>query len=96
MSYILDLLVSRLNSSISPQERQELVSSAAENHLFTCDQLGIILLSLRSPAERKKTAVILAPCIVDPENADIHLLPFLVCDSSMLRSHVIQSIFDLS
>ena len=53
-------------------------------------------MSLRSPAERKKTAVILAPCIVDPENADIHLLPFLVCDSSVLRSHVIQSMFDLS
>ncbi|CAI8029833.1 hypothetical protein GBAR_LOCUS16930 [Geodia barretti] len=59
-----------------PQEI--LFASVASRHVFTCQQLGIILMHLKYTSEREALAALLAPQIVDAENAVCHLLPLLL------------------
>lgn len=49
-------------------------------------------MSLNYPSERRTVTGILAPVIVDPENAADHLRPFLACDSSCLRTDILKMI----
>ena len=58
--------------------------------------LGVILMSLCYAAEREKAARQLAPCVVDPENAPTHLLPFLACETSSVRTAIIDAVTERS
>ena len=57
---------------------------------------GIILMSLKSPAERTRATELLAPCVVDPENVSNHLLPFLACDNHSVRRQIIKTVLGCS
>ena len=54
--------------------------------------IGVILMALKYPAERRVVASKLASSIVDPENAAYHLRPFLSYETASLRTDIIQLI----
>ena len=53
-------------------------------------------MNLKSPAERTRATELLAPCVVDPENASSHLLPFLAYDKHSVRTQIIKTVLDCS
>jgi hypothetical protein len=53
---------------------------------------GMLLMNMKYSSERQATAELLAPNIVDPENAYSHLLPYIACESLTVREKILQSI----
>uniref|UniRef100_A0A1X7V4L0 DUF4476 domain-containing protein n=1 Tax=Amphimedon queenslandica TaxID=400682 RepID=A0A1X7V4L0_AMPQE len=54
-------LVTNLQNSCSSEERQSLVEATAKDKcVLTCQQLGVILMALKYPAERMNAASILS------------------------------------
>ena len=49
-------------------------------------------MNMRYSSERQAVANLLAPNIVDPENAYAHLLPYIAYESSTVRDTILQSI----
>ena len=54
--------------------------------------VGMLLMNMRYSSERQAVANLLAPNIVDPENAYAHLLPYIAYESSTVRDTILQSI----
>jgi hypothetical protein len=52
----------------------------------------MLLMNMKYSSERQATAELLAPNIVDPENAYSHLLPYIACESLTVREKILQSI----
>ena len=98
-------LVTSLQNSCSSEERQSkprlllsniykvslgLVEATAKDKcVLTCQQLGVILMALKYPAERMNAASILSAIVVDPENAGHDLRPFLSLETSSMRKDII-------
>ena len=59
---------------------------------FALMYVGVVLMAVKSPAERMEVARILSSSIIDPENARTHLSAFLICDSHAIKSQIIDSI----
>ena len=53
---------------------------------------GMILMNMRYSAERESVASLLAPRIVDPENAYSHLLPYLACEHTKVQRNILNRI----
>ena len=53
---------------------------------------GIILMNLKYSAEREAVSRLLAPQIVDPENASSHLLPYVAYESCAMRERIIETV----
>ncbi len=47
---------------------------------------------MRYSSEREAVAAMMAPRIVDPENAHTQLLPFIACESLIVRGKILNSI----
>ena len=58
--------------------------------------IGMILMNVHYSSERQAVANLLAPNIVDPENAYSHLLPYIAYESSSVRDKILQSILRTS
>ena len=43
-------------------------------------------------AERETMSQLLAPQIVDPENASSHLLPYIACESCAVRERIVGTV----
>ena len=51
-------------------------------------------MKLKYSAERRAIAKMLASCIVDPENAYSHLLPFIAFERLDVRADIIKSVIN--
>ena len=63
--------------------------------LFSRDSVslaGIILMNLKYSAERETVSRLLAPQIVDPENASCHLLPYIAFESCAVRERIVGTV----
>ena len=49
-------------------------------------------MNMRYSSERQAAATLLAPNIVDPENAYSHLLPYIALESLAVRENILQTI----
>ncbi len=47
---------------------------------------------MRYSSEREAVVVMVAPRIVDPENAHTQLLPFIACENLIVRDKILNSI----
>ncbi len=53
---------------------------------------GMILMNMRYSSERQSVSHLLAPNLVDPENAYEHLLPYIACESPTVRETILNNI----
>ena len=49
-------------------------------------------MNLKYSAEREMAAKLLAPQVVDPENASSHLLPYIAYEGSDVREKIIRTV----
>lgn len=71
------------------------IESKFPNHtssLYVLFTTGVILMHMRYSSEREAAAAMIAPRIVDPENARTQLLPFIACESVTVRDSILNAI----
>ena len=49
-------------------------------------------MNLKYSAERETMSQLLAPQVVDPENASSHLLPYIACESCAVRERIVGAV----